>query len=346
MLRTIGKMVWGASSKDPLCQPVGNGCIFPIRPGEEKFFKFYLDALACMWSPTVGADYTHEAEGWNRINEAERSFLVNILAFFAGADGVVADNITLNFSKEFTSKPIRFFFDLQAVSENIHNHTYALLIDKIIPSEYKERINIFAAETNTLQFPAIVKKHQFMKYYSDASIPLPQRLIAFACTEGIFFSSAFAGIFFFKKYSGIFPQLISHNWYIMRDEGMHERFGCEVHNSLSKKCSKQEAHSIVSNAVRLECEFYETIIMREGIVGMESATMNEHVKHVANVLCSLIVTTEGPLPPLYPEITQSPFKWMDMQSFPTKSNFFEQHETSYIKESVNNGDAFVFEDAI
>ena len=52
-----------------------------------------------------------------------------------------------------------------------------------------------------------------------------ERLIAFACVEGIFFSGSFCSIFWLKK-RGLMPGLTFSNELISRDEGLHTDFAC------------------------------------------------------------------------------------------------------------------------
>jgi ribonucleoside-diphosphate reductase subunit M2 len=51
----------------------------------------------------------------------------------------------------------------------------------------------------------------------DESASFASRLIAFACVEGIFFSSSFASIYWIKK-RGLMPGLTLSNEFISRDE--------------------------------------------------------------------------------------------------------------------------------
>jgi hypothetical protein len=59
--------------------------------------------------------------------------------------------------------------------------------------------------------------------HSDSSFP--ERLVAFAAVEGIFFSGSFCSIFWLKK-RGLMPGLTFSNELISRDEGLHCDFAC------------------------------------------------------------------------------------------------------------------------
>lgn len=55
-----------------------------------------------------------------------------------------------------------------------------------------------------------------------------ERLIGFACVEGIFFSGSFCAVFWLKK-RGLMPGLTFSNELISRDEGLHCDFACLLH---------------------------------------------------------------------------------------------------------------------
>ena len=60
---------------------------------------------------------------------------------------------------------------------------------------------------------------------SFRSATFAERVIAYACVEGIFFSGSFAAIFWLKK-RGLMPGLTFSNELISRDEGLHTDFAC------------------------------------------------------------------------------------------------------------------------
>ena len=56
-----------------------------------------------------------------------------------------------------------------------------------------------------------------------------ERLVAFACVEGIFFSGSFCAIYWIKK-RGLRPGLTFSNELISRDEGLHTDFACLLYS--------------------------------------------------------------------------------------------------------------------
>ncbi len=74
---------------------------------------------------------------------------------------------------------------------------------------------------------------------SAAASSFAERLVAFACVEGIHFSGSFCAIFWLKKRL-LMPGLTFSNELISRDEGLHTDFACllynQLHNPLPQVC--------------------------------------------------------------------------------------------------------------
>ena len=73
----------------------------------------------------------------------EQHFLKHVLAFFAASDGIVNENLSVNFSNEVQWPEARAFYGFQIMIENVHAETYSLLIDTYIKSaEEKGRMGL------------------------------------------------------------------------------------------------------------------------------------------------------------------------------------------------------------
>ena len=93
-----------------------------------------------------------------------------------------------------------------------------------------------------------------MRWIESEEANFPQRLIAFAAVEGIFFSSSFAGIFWLKK-RGLLPGLTSSNEWICRDEGLHTDFACLLYKYVVEKLPEETVQEIIRDAVVAEKAF-------------------------------------------------------------------------------------------
>ena len=93
---------------------------------------------------------------------------------------------------------------------------YSLLIDQYV-KDPKVKDHLFRAiET----IPCVKKKADWALKWIDSSESFGERLLAFACIEGIFFSGSFCSIYWLKK-RGLMPGLTFSNELISRDEGLH-----------------------------------------------------------------------------------------------------------------------------
>jgi ribonucleotide reductase beta subunit family protein with ferritin-like domain len=90
--------------------------------------------------------------------------------------------------------------------EGIHSESYALMIDTLVVDEAEKNELFHSIETS----PIIKKKAEFCFKYIESQDSFAERLIAFSCVEGIFFSSSFAAIFYLKK-RGLCPGLAEFN---------------------------------------------------------------------------------------------------------------------------------------
>jgi ribonucleotide reductase beta subunit family protein with ferritin-like domain len=103
--------------------------LFPISPEEIDLYKFYKKAVASFWT-VEEIDFSKDKEDWEKLSENEQFFIKQILAFFAGSDGIVQENLATRFQKEIQSPIARLFYGLQNAMEGIHSETYSLLIDQ------------------------------------------------------------------------------------------------------------------------------------------------------------------------------------------------------------------------
>jgi ribonucleoside-diphosphate reductase beta chain len=301
--------------------------IFPIE--HSKIWEFYKKAVASFWT-TEEVDLASDKNDWKKLSDNEKYFIKHILAFFAASDGIVNENLALNFmnEKQIVDIPeIKCFYGFQIAMENIHSEMYSLLIDTYV-SDTKEKNTLFnALET----IPCIAKKAEWTLRWADAeSASFAERLIAFACVEGIFFSGSFCSVFWLKK-RGLMPGLCFSNELISRDEGMHTDFAVHLYNNIlpkDERLSQEKIIDIFTNAVEIESEFIEDSLPVE-LIGMNSKLMKEYIRFVADRLLYDLG---------YDKIynTKNPFDWMDLISLQGKTNFFEKRVGEYSKAGVGS----------
>jgi len=244
-----------------------------------------------------------------------------VLAFFAASDGIVNENLAVNFLAEVQYTEAKFFYGFQIAIENIHSETYSLLIDTYI-KDPQEKDKLFNA-IDTME--CVKKKAEWaLRWIEDASFQ--ERLIAFAAVEGIFFSGSFCSIFWLKK-RGLMPGLSFSNELISRDEGLHCDFACLLYNNhIVNKLSVERVTEIIADAVTIEKEFVTDAIPVK-LIGMNADLMCQYIEFVADRLLA-----ELRCPKIYN--STNPFDFMDMISLQGKTNFFEKRVGEYQKAGV------------
>ena len=190
----------------------------------------YKKAEASFWTAEE-LDLAHDHKDWGNMSKNEKHFVSHILAFFAASDGIVNENLAMNFSSEIQCSEARCFYGFQIAIENIHSEVYSLLIDTYIRDAAEKTHLLNAIET----VPCVQKKANWaLRWLDKDRASFAERLIAFAAIEGIFFSGSFCAIFWLKK-RGLMPGLAFSNELISRDEGMHCDFACLIYSMLENK---------------------------------------------------------------------------------------------------------------
>lgn len=335
--------------------------VFPLK--HHNLWKFYKDHEATFWT-TAEITLRDDLEDWtNKLNENEKYFIKNVLAFFAASDGIVNENLVLNFYNEVQIPEARNFYAVQMMMEAIHNEQYSILIDTYV-NDTEEKMRLFRAiET----IPAVKKKADWaMKYIEEGStlqetIPpqflekykllhkqlasektdsetldaldyltrnrpsFAQRLLAFICVEGIFFSGSFCAIYWLKS-KGLMPGLCTANEFISRDENLHASFAIELYKMLEERLDESIAHAIFKEAVEIEKEFI-TESLPVSLLGMNCNLMSQYIEYVADRW--LILLDYNPI-----FNASNPFGFMEMISVNAKTSFFEVNVTNYVRANV------------
>lgn len=312
-------------SKEPLLTPDDKRFVmFPIK--YDDIWAMYKKQVDCFWRPEE-IDLSKDLDDWAKLNDDEKHFISMILAFFAASDGIVLENLAQRFMSDVQVSEARAFYGFQIAMENIHSHTYSLLIETYI-KDNEEKNKFFNAIEN---YPCIKKKSDWaQKWIHDNRSSFATRLVAFACIEGIFFSGAFSSIFWLKK-RGLMPGLTFSNELISRDEALHCEFAILLYSKLEKKLPKAKIHDIIKECVDIETEFIcEALPCR--LIGMNSELMGQYIQFVADRLCVQLG---------YPKIynVANCLDYMELISLESKVNFFEKRLGEYALANVNKSDA-------
>jgi ribonucleoside-diphosphate reductase beta chain len=292
--------------------------LFPIK--HKDIWEMYKKAEASFWTAEE-IDLSADTVDWeHKLSADERHFVKHVLAFFAASDGIVNENLAVNFMNEVQYPEARCFYGFQIMIENIHSETYSLLIDSYI-KDPKEKDYLFNALEN---MPCVTKKGEWALRWIDNG-NFAERLVAFAAVEGIFFSGSFCSIFWLKK-RGLMPGLTFSNELISRDEGLHCDFACLLYKQLQNKLSQEDVHAIIANAVEIEKEFVSDALPVK-LIGMNADLMCQYIEFVADRLLMSLGYAK-----LYN--ATNPFDFMEMISLQGKTNFFEKRVAEYQKSGV------------
>lgn len=330
--------------------------IKPIDPKYERVWnEFYKNGWKLLWFPEQ-VDWSQDKFDWaNKLNEKERFFISHVLAFFAASDGIVNENLAVNFIKEIQIPEIRCFYGLQIAMENIHGETYSDAIINLI-DDVNERYRLLRAiqtipcvskkakwaekwigkgDVYMQQLPAHIRKElnslrnegkisDSMTEWMDEKRPsFAKRLLAFACVEGIFFSGSFCAIFWLKQ-RGFMPGLCFSNELISRDEATHQDHAILLSSMLEHPLSEEEAQEMVREAVDIEIEFIR-YILKFDLIEMNYSKMKTYIEFVADRILTQLGHKK-----IYNHKSQ-PFSFMDMLSLQNKTLFFEKRVSEYVK---------------
>lgn len=301
--------------------------LFPIK--HDNIYQKLKQSRASFWNPEE-IDFSKDYSDWKTLDDNTRQFIKYVLAFFAAADGFVLENLSLRFQNEVQIPEATHCYAVQSAIEAIHSETYSLLIDTYVKDPI-EKHKLFQGVNTIL---SIGQKSQWVTTWINSDKSFAERLVAFACVEGIMFSGSFCAIFYLK-HKGLMPGLAFANELISRDEGLHTEHGVELFHLLKFKPSEQIVHDIVKGAVVHEKKFIiESLQSR--LIGMNDELMQQYIEFVADRLLMQLGYSK-----LF-DVT-NPFDWMEKISLNGKTNFFEKRVGEYQKSGVMTQNNKVFE---
>ncbi|KAL7177993.1 hypothetical protein ACSBR2_031199 [Camellia fascicularis] len=296
-------------------------CMFPIR--YPQLWEMYKKSQASFWTAEE-VDLSQDVQQWDSLSNSEKHFVSHVLAFFASSDGIVLENLAARFLNDVQIPEARAFYGFQIAMENVHSQMYSLLLETYI-RDSREKHRLFNAIEN---IPCVSQKAKWALDWIQSSNSFAERLVAFACIEGIFFSGSFCAIFWLKK-RGLMPGLTFSNELISRDEGLHCDFACLLYSLLRKQLQWLKVHHIMHEAVEIETQFVCEALPC-ALIGMNSTLMSQYIKFVADrLLVALQCHTKYNV--------ENPFDWMEFISLQGKANFFERRVGDYQKASVMSG---------
>ena len=319
---TIEQPSFFSDTFDPSLEPIlaHNPQRFVLLPIQHPdLWQQYKQHKASFWTAQE-IDLESDLADWWSLSSGERHFVSHVLAFFAASDGIVNENLAVNFMKEVQIPEARCFYGFQVAMENIHSETYSLLIDTYIQKQDEKDYLFNAIDT----IPAVKEKANWALRWIEQG-NFAERLVAFAAVEGIFFSGSFCSLYWLKK-RGLMPGLTFSNELISRDEALHCEFACTLYRMLRQRLSTEAVQAIIRDAVEIEKNFV-CEALPVNLIGMNAELMAQYIEFVADHWLAALD---------YPKMyhTKNPFDFMDMISLEGKTNFFEKRVGDYQKAGV------------
>ncbi len=303
--------------------------VYPIK--HEKIWEMYKKQQKCFWTADE-IDFSKDYSDWEKLNDNEKHFVKHILGFFAASDGIVNINLLERFLKDVNILEAQICYTWQAAIENIHNETYSLMIDTYIKDRFEKEYLLNAVKN----IPCITKKAAWaIKWINDKDASFSQRLVAFACVEGIFFSGSFCAIYWLKE-RNLMPGLCLSNEFIARDEGLHCDFACLLYSMLKNRLDFETVKEMIEEVVDIETEFITESLPCK-LIGMNSDLMERYIKYVSDRLLGELGYAK-----IYKET--NPFPFMENISLEGKTNFFEQRVSQYKKADYSDSSFNISDD--
>lgn len=299
-------------------------------------WEHYRNGLANHWIPSE-VPMQADVQLWksNRLSADERLVILRTLGFFATAESLVANNLTLAIFKHVTNAECRQYLLRQAFEEAVHTHTFLYVVESLGLNE-GEIFNMYheiAAVARKDEFEMVYTRNLYDPAFSTESIEglrqFVENLVAFyVIMEGIFFYSGFVMMLSFHR-RNLMTGIGTQFQYILRDETTHLNFGIDLINGIKAENPalwtpefQQRLIVMIREGVELEIAFAEDSLPR-GILGLNAASFRDYVGYIADRRLERIGLT-----PQYG--SPNPFPWMsETIDLAKEKNFFETRVTEY-----------------
>jgi ribonucleoside-diphosphate reductase beta chain len=286
--------------------------------------NFYNKQKTSFWVPEE-IDFTQDINDWQKLNEDEKYLIKHILIFFACSDGLVNENLIVNFYDEIAVSEIKSYYAMQIAIEAIHNETYGILLNTFL--DVNDKIEL---SNNLRNMPFVKQKNKWITKWTNRKNPLSERIIAFIIIEGIFFAGSFCVLFWIKN-KKILPGLSFSNELISKDELLHCNFGIHLYNNyIVNRLEPERLYSMFKEGLEVEISFIEESFKNE-LLGISKNDIIIYLKYVADKILNQLHMQK-----IY--FVENPFPFMDNLYLEGRTNFFEKRLSDYQK--VNTSEEF------
>ncbi len=316
------------------CETVDVNQLMPLK--YHWAWEHYLNGCSNHWMPNE-VPMARDIEVWkgNRLSPDERQVIMRNLGFFATAESLVANNITLAIFRNVTNAECRQYLLRQAFEEALHTHAFHYIVESLGLDEqevfnmYREVDAIAAKDAFEMQLTADLLRPDFTTKTFEGSQRFLENLIGYyVIMEGIFFYAGFAMILSFHRQNQMtgIGELFQ---YILRDETVHLNFGIDLINGIKAENPdiwtsdfRDTLVERICHAVQLEIA-YARDCLPSGVLGLNANLFRDYVQYIADRRLERIG-----LPRQYQ--SRNPFPWMsETIDLGKEKNFFESRVTEY-----------------
>lgn len=266
------------------------------------------------------------------LTEEERRAYKGILSFLIFLDSIQTVNLP-NFSDYVTAPEVNLLLAIQTYQEAIHSQSYATILESVVDGSERDAIYYFWRDNEIL-----LERNTYIGQIYQDFIDNPNEknffrgLIGNFLLEGLYFYNGFA---FFDTLADQQKMKATDRMinYIRRDELTHVTMFSSIIREIQREFpdifDAELIYDMFRVAVDQEIKWSQCILGNK-IIGINDHTTEIYTKWLANNRLSLIG-----LSPLYPDITESPYKHLErlQDNNSEKSNFFESTVTNYTQSS-------------
>ncbi len=316
------------------CETVDVNQLMPLK--YHWAWEHYLNGCANHWMPSE-VPMARDIETWKSglLSPDERLVILRNLGFFATAESLVANNITLAIFRNVTNAECRQYLLRQAFEEAVHTHAFHYIVESLGLDErevfnmYHEVEAIAAKDAFEMELTADLLQPDFTTATFAGQQRFLENLVGYyVIMEGLFFYAGFAMILSFhrqNRMTGIGEQF----QYILRDETVHLNFGIDLINGIKAENPEIWTAELRERLVAQICQAVELEIayahdcLPTGVLGLNADLFREYVQYIADRRLERIG-----LPRHYR--SRNPFPWMsETIDLGKEKNFFESRVTEY-----------------
>jgi len=300
-------------------------------------WDLFLKGVANNWSPAE-INMSTDIDQWksDELTKDQKFLVKRCLAFFAGSESLVGNNLLLTVAKWVTDAECRQYILRQAYEESLHNWTvvtccdsYSLKISEVYEA-YNNIESIKVKDDFLMEITTNVNRQDFSTKTIEGKREFLRNLISYYIVcEGTFFFSGFAMLLALGRQNKL-PGLSDQIRYTLRDESLHIQFGTYLINTIKEqypsvwtKKFEEETVNHIKEAVKLEVAYAHDVLPR-GILGLNAEMFVEYMEYIGNR------RLEGIGIDYRFDSDNNPFPWLsEVVDTGAMTNFFERKVKDY-----------------